>query len=194
MKVFNIIKRLFDTNILDGLIEESIKKKSLNQIKNEKISKIVTKFSQYCFVNTAYNSVNGANLIDKKRWNSLINNVIYDSECNHFLTFDKSRFLNEIMPENEKNWMNIFDEKMQMADHKIMIIKTFLHDQMKELLFSNTAYIFISKFTLISIKKLKRKEFIWNMHKNILQVKITDENICEIFKKYELTMIEYNSM
>ena len=32
------------------------------------------------------------------------------------------------------------------------------------------------------------------MHKDILQIKITNEDICEIFKKYELTMIEYNPM
>ena len=104
MKAFNIIKRLFDTRILNDLIEESIDKKSqINQIKDERTSRTVAEFPQYHFVNTAYNSVNEANMIDKKRWNSLKNNVIYDFECNHFLTFDKSRFRNEIVPEKNEN-------------------------------------------------------------------------------------------
>ena len=65
---------------------------------------------------------------------------------------------------------------------------------MKKLFFSNIAYILFFKITLISANKLKREGFIWNMHKNILQVKTIGQNICEIFEKYELSMIEYNSM
>ena len=32
------------------------------------------------------------------------------------------------------------------------------------------------------------------MHKNTLQMKIIDQDICEILEKYELATIEYNSM
>ena len=65
---------------------------------------------------------------------------------------------------------------------------------MRELFFSNTAYIPSFKVTLISANKLKSEGFIWDMHKDILQIKIMYQNICEINEKYELSMIEYNSM
>ena len=93
--VFNAIKRTFDTGILDNLIEESIDKKSqINQIKGEKTSRTVTKLFQYHFVNTV--------MVNKKASNLLTNNVIYDSECDYFLTHDKSRFRGEIRPASEK--------------------------------------------------------------------------------------------
>ena len=74
----------------------------------------------------------------------------------------------------------------------VMMIKKSLHGQIKKMNFSNTAYIFFLKFTLISINKLKRERFIWDMHKNTLQVKIIGKNIYEIFERHELAMIEYN--
>ena len=32
------------------------------------------------------------------------------------------------------------------------------------------------------------------MHKDTLQIKTTDHDICEIFERHELAMIEYNPM
>ena len=98
------------------------------------------------------------------------------------------------MLENEEKLIDTFDEKMQMIEYEIMMIKKLLHDQIKKMIFSNIAYILVSKFTLISINKFKKKRFIWNMHKNTLQIKIIDQDICEISEKYELSMIEFNSI
>ena len=149
--VFNAIKRITNTEVLDDLIKELINKKSqINQTKDER-TLVVTEFPLYHFVNTV--------MINKKTSNFLINIIIYNSECNYFLTYNKTRFRDEIWLAKTKS-IDTFDDKMQVVKYEIMIIKNFLHDQMKKLFFSNIAYISFSKFTLILTNKLKRKKFI----------------------------------
>ena len=64
------------------------------------------------------------------------------------------------VPEGEDKWVDTPDEEMQVAGHGIMVVRKSLNGQVREMLFSNTAYISTSKFTLISANKLKREGFI----------------------------------
>ena len=152
---FRVIRHISNTNILNGLTENSIEKG-----KNQQESETVAELLQYRFANTAYTLANRANLVGEKRWNSLKDSVIYDFDCDYSLINDKTRFRSELVSENEEKLIDTFDEEMQVVEYEIMMVKKSLHGQIKEMIFSNIAYIFVSKFTLISTNKFKRKRFI----------------------------------
>ena len=73
---------------------------------------------------------------------------------------DKARFQDEIQEEKSDKWVDTLDREIQVVGYGIMVIKESLHGQMRELFFSNTAYIPSFKVTLISANKLKSEGFI----------------------------------
>ena len=90
--IFNAIKRIIDTKILNNLTEDFVNQKfQISQIKNERA---VKEFFEYHFVNTTYFGIKSINMI--KSSNLLINSVIYDFEFNYLFINDKTRFRSEI--------------------------------------------------------------------------------------------------
>jgi hypothetical protein len=65
-----------------------------------------------------------------------------------------------------------------------------LNEKKQSLFFEHTTYVLNSLITLISVNKLKKKKFLWNMHFNTI-----DKNeilVFELKKHFDLYIVEYN--
>ena len=119
--------------------------------------------------------------------NLLYFSVSYDFECFNHLIWDKSQFLDNITFAYE--WISTFDEDLFVKDFDTMLIHETLKEKQQFLHFRHTAYVLDSLMTLISISKLKKKEFLWNMHTNTIEKKRT--LIFELKEHFDFYTIEY---
>jgi hypothetical protein len=110
------IKRIADTNILNELTSSSKrKKKSENEDEKNKASSNEDD-SHFNYANSAL-----ANSTLMITYHSLMNSVIYDSNCNQSLIFDKTRFLkHDLISSNDQ--IKISDDHMQIEEYEIMLI------------------------------------------------------------------------
>jgi hypothetical protein len=102
---YKVIKRISDTNILDDLKEKFIKRKS-EGFSESNSSTLISKEIEYKFDNMIFKlilvNVQKASFFTKVNspktlYNSLSNSVIYDFDCSDFLTWDKRRFVDDII-------------------------------------------------------------------------------------------------
>jgi murein L,D-transpeptidase YafK len=120
---------------------------------------------------------------------SLMNNVIYDSNCSQSLIFDKIRFLNDLTSSNDK--IKISDDQMQIERYEIMRVWRQLKNKTIEMTFKETAYISTCSVTLVSQSKLEKEKFDRDSHtKTLIHLK-TDMQVCEIQKRFEVQLLEY---
>jgi hypothetical protein len=123
-------------------------------------------------------------------YHSLMNSVIYDSNCSQSLIFDKTRFLNDLTSSNDQ--IKISDDQMQIERYEIMLIWRQLKDKKIEMTFKKTAYISICFVTLVSQSKLEKEEFDRDSFiKTLIHLK-TSKQICEIQKLFEVQLLEFN--
>lgn len=99
------------------------------------------------FANTTY-----------KRGNLLRLSATFDSECSNHLTWDKSRFIGEITPAYE--WVSTPDDDLLIEGLGTMLMHDTLKGKKQSLHFRSTAYVLDLSVTLISVSKLKKKEFL----------------------------------
>jgi hypothetical protein len=104
------IKRIADINILNELISSS-KRKKRDEKKDEKNDDD----SHFNFANSAF--VNSTLMII---YHSLMNSVIYDSNCSQSLIFDKTRFLNDLISSNDQ--IKTSDDYLQIERYEIMLV------------------------------------------------------------------------
>jgi hypothetical protein len=123
------IKRIVDINILNELILSSKRKK-----KSEKKNENDDDDSHFNYANSAF--VNSTLMII---YHSLMNSVIYDSNCSQSLIFDKIRFLNDLISSNDQ--IKISDDHMQIEEYEIMLVWRQLKDKKIKMTFKKTAYI-----------------------------------------------------
>jgi hypothetical protein len=109
------IKRVVDTNILNELISSSKRKKRNEDEKDDDDP-------HFNFANSAFNYANSAfaNPALMIIYHSLMNSVIYDSNCSQSLIFDKTRFLNDLISSNDQ--IKISDDHMQIEGYEIMLV------------------------------------------------------------------------
>jgi hypothetical protein len=71
-----------------------------------------------------------------------------------------------------------------------------LRDQNKpiKMKFAKTAYIPFTNMTLVSLNKLKKEGYVWNMQEDVLIHQTSDQKVCNIEKHYGLATIEFNSV
>jgi hypothetical protein len=67
-----------------------------------------------------------------------------------------------------------------------------LNEKRQLLLFEHTTYVLNSSVILISINKLKKKKFLWNMHFDTVDK--NDVLVFELKKHFDLYIVEYNSV
>jgi hypothetical protein len=92
----------------------SSKRKKENENENEKSKASSDKDdSHFNFANSAF-----ANSTLMITYHSLMNSVIYDSNCSQSLIFDKTRFLNDLISSNDQ--IKISDDQMQIERYEIM--------------------------------------------------------------------------
>jgi hypothetical protein len=172
------IKRIVDINILNELISSSKRKKKDEDEKNDDDF-------HFNFANSAF-----ANSTLMSFYHSLMNSVIYDSNCSQSLIFDKSRFLNDLISSNDQ--IKISDDHMQIEEYEIMLVWRQLKDKKIEMTFKKTTYISICFVTLMSQSKLEKEEFDRDSFiKTLIHLK-TNKQVCEIQKRFEMQLLEYN--
>jgi hypothetical protein len=107
------IKRVVDINILNELIS-LLKRKRGNENEDEKNkASSDDDDSHFNFANSAL-----ANSALMTFYHSLMNSVIYDSDCSQSLIFDKTRFLNDLISSNDQ--IKTSDDQMQIERYDIM--------------------------------------------------------------------------
>jgi hypothetical protein len=74
------------------------------------------------FANSAFNYANSAlaNSTLMTFYHSLMNSVIYDSNCSQSFIFDKTRFLNDLISSNDQ--IKTSDDQMQIERYEIMLV------------------------------------------------------------------------
>jgi hypothetical protein len=123
-------------------------------------------------------------------YHSLMNSVIYDSNCSQSLIFDKTRFLNNLISSNDQ--IKISDDQMQIERYEIMRIWRQLKDKKIEMTFKKTTYISICFVILMFQSKLEKEEFDRDSFiKTLIHLK-TNKQICEIQRRFEMQLLEYN--
>ncbi len=184
--IFHSIKRIADTNILDEMIS-SLKRKRKNENEDEKNKTSSNEDdSHFNYANSAF-----ANSTLMIIYHSLMNNVIYDSNCSQSLIFDKTRFLkHDLISSNDQ--IKISNDNMQIEEYEIMLVWKQLKNKKIKMTFKKTAYISICFVTLMSTSKLEKKRFDRDHRTKILINIKTDEQICEIQKRFEMHLLEYN--
>jgi hypothetical protein len=114
--------------------------------------------------------------------------VTYDLRCSNHLTWNKTRFINKIVSTFE--WVLIFDEDLLIEKFNMMLMNETLNKKKQSLLFEHTTYIFNSSVIFISVNKLKKKKFLWNMHFDTI-----DKNkilVFELKEHFDFYIVEYN--
>jgi hypothetical protein len=89
--VYKAIKKIINTNILSRIFENSFfekKEKPINQDRDKNEQRNDDANSDFRFENITVSSSNMTHL--------LYRSVIYDSRCRDLLTYNKSRFIDEI--------------------------------------------------------------------------------------------------
>jgi hypothetical protein len=97
--------------------------------------------------------------------------VTYDFEAFNHLTWDRSRFINEITFAYE--WIKILNDDLLIKEYDTMTVNEKLNEKSRILHFRKTAYVSKSSIILISIKLLKDEKTLWNMHIDTIDVKDT---------------------
>jgi hypothetical protein len=159
-----VIKHIIDTNILDGLEDQ----------KDDQTDDGHFHFS-------------GVVTVTK---NPLSNSVIYDSGCSQSLTYDKARFVGEITPASD--WIDISNGPMLAEGYGTMRVNGKLGDKAIRMDFAKTAWVPTTNMTLVSVNKLKKEGYIWDMNQNALIQQKDGKKVCNIEEHYGLPTIEFN--
>jgi hypothetical protein len=168
------IKQITDTNILDGLDQDQSDE---------------TDDGHFHFSGVATVSQKVAIMTTK---NPLSNSVIYDSGCSQPLTYDKARFVGEITPASD--WIDTPNGPMLAEGYGTMRVIGKLGDQDKAIRmdFAKTAWVPTTNMTLVSVNKLKKEGYIWDMNQNVLIQQKDGKKVCNIEEHYGLPTIEFN--
>jgi hypothetical protein len=123
-------------------------------------------------------------------YHSLMNSVIYNSNCSQSFTFDKTRFLNDLISSNDQ--IKTSDDHMQIERYEIMLVWEQLKDKKIEMTFKKTTYISICFVILMFQSKLEKEEFDRDSFiKTLIHLK-TSKQVCEIQRRFEMQLLEYN--
>lgn len=186
---FYIIKRITNTNILEGLDKKSEEDNKSNASGGRPPAELGAENPSFSFANTT--AVVGG----RKSSNPLHKSVIYDSGAANHLTFEKERFVGEIRPPTSQTLIGTPEGGMMLVHgYGTMLVKGTLNGRPRELLFENTAYVPDAEVTLISSNRLKKRGFFWDMFSDSLISKVTKEKICEIGEHFGLPTLEFTPM
>ncbi len=165
------------------------KNKNDKKVDNEKKSK--NDISDVKFANmTNMKSFKYASLFINKTFNNLLwKSVIYDSNCNDSLIYDRNRFVNEITFAHEL--IDIFNDSMMIEKYEIILVINHINDKDRRMFFENIAYVSFIDVILMFVTRFKKQDFVWNMYKKALMNKSIDAVICDIEKKHDLFFLKY---
>jgi hypothetical protein len=168
--ILKVIKRICNTNILD---EATTPPAELN---DENF-----RFDGFSFANTVL-----------RESTSLNKSVIYDSGCSDSLTYDKDRFLREIKSVSKDIWIKTPNDRMKVEGYGTMQVLEKLGDKQIRMKFANTAYVLITRMTLVFSTKLIKEGYDRDMHTKTLVHVVTEKKVCDIEKHFGVMTLEYN--
>jgi hypothetical protein len=84
------------------------------------------------------------------------------------------------------------NEDFLIEEFDIMLRNETLNAKRQSFLFKHTTYVLNSSVILISINKLKKKNFLWNMHFDTVDK--NDVLVFELKEHFDLYIVEYNSI
>jgi hypothetical protein len=128
--------------------------------------------------------------IDKDETKLLSKSVIYHSE-HHNLIYDKVR-LREIISTHE--WINISYERMLIKNYETMKIYEKLEYKTKRMTFVKTNWISSCEMILVFAFNLRELEYNRDLISKILVHVATRKQICQIERRFEEYLLEYNSI
>jgi hypothetical protein len=183
--IFHSIKRVADTNILDGMTPPPKRKRGGENGDEKGKAPSDGDDPHFNFANSAL-----ANPALMTSYHPLMNSVIYDSGCSQPLTFDKTRFLDDLTPSNDQ--IKTPDGHMQVEGYGTMRVWGQLKGKKVEMTFKKTAYIPTCSVTLVSQNKLEKEGFDRDPHtKTLIHLK-TGKQVCEIQGRFGVQLLEYN--
>jgi hypothetical protein len=193
-KLFFLIKKIIDIDILNDIKTKNCFKKSNNDNNDKKSDNEKTAendISNIKFANmTNLTSFKYANMFINKTFNNLLwKSVIYDSNCNDSFVYDLNRFVNEITFAHEL--IDIFNDSMMIEKYDIMLVTNHINDKNRRMFFENIAYMSFIDVILMFVTRLKKQDFVWNMYKKTLMIKSIDVMIYDIKKKHDLFFLKY---
>jgi hypothetical protein len=188
---FFAIRKIIDTDILNDIKTENCKSKDNNDKKsdNEKTTKndiLNVKFANM----TNLRSFKYVNMFINKTFNnSLWISVIYDFDCNDSFIYDFNRFVNEVTSAHEM--IDTSNDFMLIEEYEIMLVIDRINEKNRRMFFDNIVYVSFIDVILIFVTRLKKQDFIWDMYKKALMIKLIDVMICDIKKKHDLLFLKY---
>jgi hypothetical protein len=165
------------------------KNKNDKKFDNEKTTE--NDISNVKFVNmTNLRSLKYANMFINKTFNNLLwKSVIYDSDCNDSFIYDLNQFVNKMTFAHEL--IDTSNDLMIIEEYKIMFVINHINDKNKRMFFDNIVYVSFIDVILMFVTRLKKQDFIWDMYKKTLMIKLIDVMICDIEKKHHLFFLKY---
>ncbi len=177
LMIHRAISKMININILDEFSDSWIKKS-----KSENISSTTELEASFRFDNMT--------LLSQNEIHSLYKNVIYESECSDFFTFDRNRFVDEIRSADEE--IRISNELINVVDYETIIVNDKLSNKIVKLKFANTIWISSTDVILISFTRLIKKKYDRDLHINILMHMKSDTKICEISMHCNVLLLKFN--
>jgi hypothetical protein len=121
---------------------------------------------------------------------ALRDSVIFDSGCSEPLTYDRTRFIGEIIPAN--SWIKTPNGDMKIEGYDTMQVVEQLNGKDVKMTFKRTAYVPATDVTLVSVSKLIKEGYDRDMHSKTLVHKSSGRQICQIIEKYGVFLLEFN--
>jgi hypothetical protein len=72
-----------------------------------------------------------------------------------------------------------------------MLIIDCINEKNRRMFFDNIVYVSFIDVILMFVTRLKKQDFVWNMYKKALMIKLIDVRICDIKKKHDLSLLKY---
>jgi hypothetical protein len=194
--LFYVFQKIINIDILNNIKAEQCKSKEKNnndkKFNHEKTAN--DDISNVKFTNmTNRKSSKYVNLFINKTFNNFFwKSVIYDFDCNDSFIYNLNRFVNKITSAHEM--IETSKDFMLIEEYEIMLVINRINEKNRKMFFDNIIYVSFIDVILMFVTRLKKQDFVWNMHKKALMNKLIDAMICDIEKKHDLFFLKYRSV
>jgi hypothetical protein len=83
------------------------------------------------------------------------------------------------------------NDSMLIEEYEIMLVTDHINEKNRRMFFDNIVYVSFIDVILMFVTRLKKQDFVWDMYKKTLMIKLIDVMICEIEKKHDLFFLKY---
>jgi hypothetical protein len=80
---------------------------------------------------------------------------------------------------------------MLIEEYEIMFVINCINEKNRRMFFDKIVYVLFIDVILMFVIRFKKQDFVWNMYKKPLMIKLIDVIICDIEKKHDLFFLKY---